>query len=334
VYRIDKTLFSKNLDTNYSFSYHVSGRLRNKILQPEIISRFNDKKDLYMQLINQIGCSTNCYHGFDLDTALQGIAYAGFGYVELTSVKDYTEHVMPELMTLDDRKALLAKLKSYGLIPMSLSGHSDLTSRKGIELLEKRIDFAKEIDIGIVNTGPGAVESDEGRERFFINIYEIAEYAADAGVTVALETHGELISSGEAGAEIIEKINSPWIRINYDTGNVIFYGGVRPEEDIVHAFPYLAHIHLKDKRGGAKVWDFPPIGKGDVDFTRVLKTISDGGYKGPISVEIEVLGKDFIPTWLVCDENGEIVSEGKKQCGPDFIDRAIVESIQYLKSII
>jgi L-ribulose-5-phosphate 3-epimerase len=287
-----------------------------------------------MPMKNKIGCATNCYHGFDLDTALKGISYAGFEYVELTSVKGYTEHVMPELMTQDDKKALLKRLKGYGLIPMSISGHSDLTSREGIELLKKRIDLAKEIGIDIVNTGPGLVENDAGRENFFININEIAEYAADAGVTVALETHGELLSSGEASAEIIEKIDSPWIRINYDTGNVIFYGGVRPEEDIVHAVPYISHVHLKDKRGGVKVWDFPPIGKGDVNFPSVFKTLSERGYKGPISVEIEVLGKDIIPTWLVFDEKDEIVSEGEKEYGPDFIDRALFESMRYLKSII
>jgi sugar phosphate isomerase/epimerase len=287
-----------------------------------------------MELNNQIGCATNCYHGFDLDTALQGIANAGFEYVELTSVKDYTEHVMPEQMKDSDKKDLMEKLKGYGLTPMSLSGHSDLTSKEGIESFKRRIDFAKEFGIDVVNTGAGAVEDDDGKDRFFSNIHEIAEYAADAGVTVALETHGELMGSGKASAEIIGKINFPAIRINYDTGNVIFYGGVKPEEDIIHAVPYIAHIHLKDKRGGVKVWDFPPIGMGDIDFPRIFSILSEGGYEGPISVEIEVMGKDYIPSWLVFDEKGEIVSEEKKQAGPDFIDKALWESMRYLKSII
>ncbi|HDZ26168.1 MAG TPA: sugar phosphate isomerase/epimerase, partial [Candidatus Aminicenantes bacterium] len=40
-----------------------------------------------MKLKNKIGCSTNSYHEFDLETAVKGIAAAGFEYVELTAVK-------------------------------------------------------------------------------------------------------------------------------------------------------------------------------------------------------------------------------------------------------
>lgn len=281
-----------------------------------------------------IGCSTNCYHGFDLDTALKGIADAGFEYVELTSVIDYTEHVMPERMTGEDRETLITKLKKYGLSPISLSGHSNLASREGVESFKRRLDFAKDVGITVVNTGPGDVEDSAGRKRFFDFVSEVADYAAATGVTVALETHGELMGSGKASAEIIRTINSPWILINYDTGNVIFYGGVRPEEDIRFALPYLAHIHLKDKRGGTKVWDFPPLGAGEVDFPAIFKILSEEGYEGPISVEIEVLGKDIIPAWLVSDEKGEIVSEEKRRYGPEIVDRALDASMGYLRTLL
>ena len=287
-----------------------------------------------MKLAGPIGCSTNCYHGFDLETALRGIADAGFQHVELTSVTDYTEHVMPERMTTKDREALAAKLKDYGLVPMSISGHSDLTSRNGVEIFKRRIEFARQIGAPIVNTGPGEVESSEGREAFFNNIHEIAEYAARAGITVALETHGDLMGTGSASAEIIRQIGSPRIRINYDTGNVIFYGGVRPEEDLQAALPYLGHVHLKDKRGGRKVWDFPPLGLGEIDFATIFKTLAEAEYAGPISVEIEVSGKDYIPTWLVSDEKGEIVSEDRKKHGPEIVDRALVESMRYLRALL
>ncbi len=287
-----------------------------------------------MKLASPIGCSTNCYHGFDLETALRGIADAGFQYVELTSVTDYTEHVMPERMTGKERESLAAKLKDYGLVPMSISGHSDLASKKGVEIFKRRIEFAQQIGAHVVNTGPGEIESREGKEAFFSNIHEIKRYAARAGVTVALETHGSLMGTGSACAEIIREIDSPWIRINYDTGNVIFYGGVRPEEDLRAALPYLGHVHLKDKRGGRKVWDFPPLGMGEIDFGSILTTLADNAYSGPISVEIEVSGKDYIPAWLVSDEKGEIVSEERKQHGPEIVDRALVESMRYLRTLL
>ena len=287
-----------------------------------------------MKFANQIGCSTNCYHGFDLKTALRGIAGAGFQNVELASVRDYTEHVMPEQMSERDREDLRDTLKDYGLSPMSISGHSNLASREGVDNFKRRVDLAKWFGAAVVNTGPGEVESPEGREGFFTNILEIAQYADQAKVTVALETHGELMGSGTAAASVIEQIDSPWIRMNYDTGNVIFYGDVNPREDIAAAIPFLGHIHLKDKRGGKKVWDFPPLGMGDVDFPGIFNALDRAHYRGPISVEIEVSGKDYIPSWLVSDEKGEILSEEKESHGPEIVDRALEESLHYIQSLL
>jgi L-ribulose-5-phosphate 3-epimerase len=287
-----------------------------------------------MKLKNKIGCSTNSYHEFGLEAALKGIAAAGFEYVELTAVKDYTEHVKPECMDKKDIEKVLALLRQHGLKPMSLSGHSDLTDKNGIELFKKRIDFAKAVGVGVVNTGPGEIESESGKERFFENIGEIAEYAAAREVTIALETHGDLLGTGKASAEVIKKIGLPNVRINYDTGNVIFYGGVRPEEDIREALPYIAHIHLKDKIGGVKVWNFPPLGEGEIDFPVIFEALSSGGYKGPISAEIEVTGKGEIPEWLVSDEKDEIVSAPKETASPEIIDRAIAVSLQYIIKIL
>jgi sugar phosphate isomerase/epimerase len=314
-------------------NYYIIGKFLSKLAQTGNNITFHKKKEELMEIRGPIGCSTNCYHGFDLDTALNGIARAGIRYVELTSVDGYTEHVMPERMTGEDTKTLLKKLQTLRLTPMSMSGHSNLASREGVELLKKRIDFAKAIGIDIVNTGPGEVETEAGQKEFFNNIAKIAQYAAESAVTVALETHGELMGSGAACAEILRKINSPWVQMNYDTGNVIFYGGVNPEEDIKAALPHLAHVHLKDKRGGKKIWDFPPLGMGDVNFQGFFDTLLKARYSGPISIEIEVLGKDTIPSWLVSDERGEIISDGKKDYGPEIVDKALARSLAYLKTL-
>lgn len=40
-----------------------------------------------------IGVNSNCYHGYSIEDALEGIAAAGFHYVELTATKGWTEHV-------------------------------------------------------------------------------------------------------------------------------------------------------------------------------------------------------------------------------------------------
>src|SRR5581483_3183612 len=76
------------------------------------------------RLKNRLGGHTNSYHTYSLEEALEGIAAAGYRFVELTAVRGWTEHV-----PLDgDAKALgriQRMLNMLGLVSLSMSGHSD-----------------------------------------------------------------------------------------------------------------------------------------------------------------------------------------------------------------
>ena len=41
--------------------------------------------------------NSNCYHGYSLKEAAEGIAQAGFHHIELTATKGWTEHVFPTM---------------------------------------------------------------------------------------------------------------------------------------------------------------------------------------------------------------------------------------------
>ena len=77
-----------------------------------------------------------------------------------------------------------------------------------------------------------------------------------------LETHGKEHGTGEKLARIVRKIGSARVKLNYDTANVIFYGGVNPVQDLKTCLAETAYIHIKDKGGRDDVWDFPALGKG------------------------------------------------------------------------
>ena len=59
--------------------------------------------------------------------------------------------------------------------------------------------------------------------------------------------------------------------------------------------PKPVHCHLKEKRGEGRVWDFPAIGEGHIDFQAVLDSTEKGGFKGPLGVEIEFHGDSWPP---------------------------------------
>jgi sugar phosphate isomerase/epimerase len=270
---------------------------------------------------NKIGATTACYAGFSLDSALRGIAKAGIKYVEPSAMyevcdahSELTEHVIPEKMTKQDLESLKYKFEDYGLQPMSISGHANLIMKESVEALKRRIDLAKEIGAEIVNTKVGDPSSEEEVNLFYNNIAQIAYFASQNNVIIGLETSGSYFSTAQKAAPILKKINSPFIRLNYDTANVIYYAGTRPEEDIEYGIEFIAHIHLKDKIGGKGEYNFPYLGEGNIDFKKIFTILERNRFEGPLSIEVEF--------------------DGKRKETLDDVDYAVKKSFEFLKNIL
>ena len=216
-------------------------------------------------MANPLAGHTNSYHSYSHDEALQGIAEAGYSAVELSAVPGWTEHV-----DLDaDQGELRRQLEGYGLDPVSLSAHSDLTTAEGLAHGIKAVRWAAEYGIPIVNTAVGGHQSaDENEAAFLSNIGAMADEAEQAGIAIGLEIHGDIMASGAVTLPLLEKIGRDSVGINYDTANVVFYSGDTAVEDLPKVVDKLVHVHLKESRGGKGVWDFGEIGTGDVDFAR------------------------------------------------------------------
>jgi sugar phosphate isomerase/epimerase len=241
---------------------------------------------------------TNTYHTYGFEDALAGIAEAGYTGVELSAVPGWTEHLSLD----EDPAAVRRKLEGYGLEAVSLSGHSDLTTRDGLEHGIKAVRWAADYGLPIVNTAVGGHQSaDENEAAFLGNIGELADAAEDAGVVVALEIHGDIMASSDVTIPLLEKIGRESVKVNYDTANVEYYSGDKAVDDLPKITPHLAHVHLKDTVGGKGVWNFPAIGDGSVDFGRVLEILRAAGYSGPYSVELEFTGEPWPPLEEVND---------------------------------
>ena len=248
--------------------------------------------------MNPLAGHTNTYHTYGFEGALEGIASAGYRYVELSAVPGWTEHVDLDTPPADVRTLL----EGYGLEAVSLSGHSDLTTRDGLEHGIKAVRWAAGYGLPIMNTAVGGHQSaDENEAAFLANVNELADAADEAGVVVALEIHGDIMASSDVTIPLLEKIGRDSVKVNYDTANVEYYSGDKAVDDLPKIVPYLAHVHLKDTTGGKGNWNFPAIGTGTVDFARVLQILRDAGYDGPYSVEIEFQGEP----WPRLDEVNE-----------------------------
>jgi L-ribulose-5-phosphate 3-epimerase len=232
---------------------------------------------------------TNSYHGFTLEQALSGISRAGFQYVELSAVRGWTEHVMPD-MNDEEKNRARDLLQKYGLTPIGLSGHCNLMDGSRLADFECNIGLAAEFgckyvisSTGEAHFGKDEVFTDEGLVK---NIQKVIPALEKHGLAMVLEIHGEH-NTGEKMYALTQKVNSPLVAINYDTANVFYFGGKLPADDVKTCAPGVSYVHLKDKKGPQKEWNFPGVGNGELPLAAFMDYMDAQGYGGPYSVEIE-----------------------------------------------
>jgi len=240
---------------------------------------------------NKIGVAAAMYDSFGIEQAARSISNIGYKYIELVYAEGFVEKLIknPENMDKSDVCDILKICRQNSIAVYCLSVFSSyFMDKEGVNRFKKVLDIANLLNVNYVITDTGNIGEDDEEKKmlFFDNIITSADYAKTKNTTICFEIHGGWYCNGRQGAQIIKRINHPNVRLNYDTANVIFFGGGRPEEDIEFAKDYMSFMHLKDKAGKDSDWNFPALGDGNVDFTKIFKSIKN--YNGPMSIEIEI----------------------------------------------
>jgi sugar phosphate isomerase/epimerase len=230
---------------------------------------------------------------FTLEEALAGLAAAGFENVEIGAVKGFLEHLDPDDLGPDQIDRCRRLLDQHGLTCVSMSGHAPLHLEIGRTRLTNVLRAGKALGIEVLNTFTGDASTPEEVEAFTTTVRAVADEAGEAGIRLCIETDSNLLPTAAIGARILQAIDHPNVGINYDPGNVIFYGGVRPEDDIKKSADTVGHMHVKDQIGGPGVWNFPPTGTGEVDFKTIFAELDKAGFNGICSVEVEFQGEPW-----------------------------------------
>lgn len=246
----------------------------------------------------KLGVTTLCYPPKEIsfERALEGIARAGYKFVAPVSIPEWGEHVMPEYLSFAGINHVAQLIQSFGLQATAVFAPHSLEKPEGVEVLKSRVDLAAALGARYVDTGTiwpyrslwdlrDQGELEEAEAAFYCHVREAADYAARSDVIIALETHTGLAATGSKALEVMKRLDHPHIRIVYDTGNVLYYDGIRPEEDLPVIVNYVSDLHLKDKRGGLHVADMTVIGEGEIDFRVIFATLKSAGFAGPLNVE-------------------------------------------------
>lgn len=239
---------------------------------------------------NPICLNSNTYHGYGLTDAVRGAREAGIHFIEIAAVRGYTEHARWE-MTDAEVAEVLSLLADNDIEPLGMCGHTNIMAENGREDFRKNLDLAVRLGVKYVVTGTGETHDDEDVIEDDTELVEIvrglAAYAAERGLKLAVETHGNNYGTGVQIKELAAKVGADNFGVNYDTANVIFYGGIQPINDLRLSADKIIGIHLKDKAGKPNDWDFPAVGTGDIDFEHVFAILAETGCVAPLSIEVE-----------------------------------------------
>lgn len=131
------------------------------------------------------------------------------------------------------------------------------------------------------------------------------------GVKYALEVHPtEIAFDIETAKRALDAVDyHPAFGFNYDPSH-LGYQGVDYVRFIYEFGDRIFHVHMKDVTwndvpgtsgvfGGhlpfgdnRRFWNFRSVGRGRIDFERIIRALNDIGYTGPLSVEWEDSGMD------------------------------------------
>ena len=247
----------------------------------------------------KLGYSTWGMPTVPAEVAIRLVGELGFDGIELTVIPNYTT----ELSTLDaaERKRIAGLLREYHLALPAIAAHSSLLESdpeahaRNMARLKGAIDLAVELaqgdQLAVIDTTTGGKPEnwEQDKARLVERTNELVEYAASRGVTIAMEPHiGAIIETPDRVLELLEMVNSPYLKVNFDISHFDIIG-LSIEETVAALAPVSAHTHVKDQRGRYPDYEFLIPGEGNFDYVAYLKAMQAHGYTGFITAEVSMM---------------------------------------------
>lgn len=228
---------------------------------------------------------------------LAAAGQAGYDFIEI-SIDESDERLGRLDWSAAERAALRRAIASTGIeiATMCLSGHrrfplgshSPELRKQGQEVLRKAIEFAGDIGLRVVQVMGYDVfyePSDaETRAHFMDGLALGARWASQNGVMLGLENlDTPFVENIHKAMDIIHEIDSPWLCLYPDMGNLAA-AGYYPPEELLLAPNKLLGVHVKDAL--PRIIRGVPFGEGIVPFRETFRALAQAGFWGLIGVEI------------------------------------------------
>lgn len=234
---------------------------------------------------------------FEWEDKIRIAKRAGFDFIEM-SVDESDDRLARLDWTLEQRNALKALLmkQQFSIRSMCLSGHrrfpfgsrDEGARKRAYEMMDKAIKLAEDLGIRNIQLAGYDVYYEEGdqltKERFVEGLKFAAEKAAAANVMLSIEIMDTaFIGTITRCLEFIHKVNSPWLKIYPDLGNLSRWC-TNPADELEKGFEHIVAVHLKDTK--PNTFKCVPFGQGTVEFIHLFTKLGHLKYSGPFLVEM------------------------------------------------
>jgi len=123
------------------------------------------------------------------------------------------------------------------------------------------------------------------RDRAIERIRHLTKMAEDGGITLLHENCDGWGGLGpEQTLELLAAINSPALRLVFDTGNTVFHG-----QDSMEFYrkvrEFIEYVHIKDARKVGDTYSACYVGEGEGRVPEIIRDLKETGYKGGLSIE-------------------------------------------------
>ena len=251
----------------------------------------------------KFGFSTNAFREYQLEDAIGIIADAGYDGVEVLFDEPHLYPVHAEEREikrvadiLDDNDIEISNCNAFMLTAIEDFHHPSFVEpdesyrRRRVEYTKDALEVAAALDAPHISVEPGGPIPDGksrewATETFLDGLREVGEKAEEVGVDVLVEPEPDLlIETSEQFLDLVERVDSPRIRCNFDAGH-FFCVGEDPAELVETLGEYAEHYHLEDIPGD-RTHEHTQLGDGDMDIEGFLTALDDSGYDGFVTVEL------------------------------------------------
>jgi len=232
----------------------------------------------------KLGVNSVLFRHFDFAAAARQIARCGYDGVEIAAIQGMCEHL--DLSRWKEQAAELRQIASDNGLAFTSTEVATLNE----ERLLAAFEAAAEIGIPIVNVGPGGKSGvEEDLQRSIDTLARLSEKAASFGVTLCVKAHvGNAIYNTPTTLRAMEAIPSAGFGIDMDPSH-IHRSGENAETSLPAVLSRVKHVHIRDCKGreqGPGPIELQACGRGDIDLYGYCKAMVDGGYDGPVVLEV------------------------------------------------